>query len=267
MKPPNFEYVRAETVEEAVDALADGDGTKVLAGGQSLVPLMNFRLSHPARLVDINPLADLARIRQDGDVLRMGALVRHQTLVESPPRPLLGEAASHIGHWAIRNRGTLGGSLCHADPAAEWPAVMMALDAEFTLRSRRGVRKVAARDFFQGLFTLDLADDELLVEIAVRADDGCRWGFYEVCRRAGDFALAGAVAAVSREAVEWTWFGIQGVPYRRRGTDVPERPGERREWIAALLADVEWMDEDPGYRQALAVTVAERAYRRALGAT
>lgn len=263
LKPPNFEYIRAETVESAVDALATGEATKVLAGGQSLVPLMNFRLSHPSRLVDINPVSELAQIREDGGVIRLGALVRHQTLVETPPRPLLGEAAAHIGHWAIRNRGTLGGSLCHADPAAEWPAVMVALGAEFTVQSRRGVRKVAARDFFQGMFTLDLAEDELLVEAAIPADDERRWGFYEVSRRAGDFALAGAVAAVAGDEGEWTWFGIQGTPYRRRGDGIPAREDERREWLTALLAGVEWMDEDPGYRKALAITVAERAYRRA----
>ena len=203
MKPAPFGYHRPATVAEAV-ALLDAlqDDVKVLAGGQSLVPLMNFRLSVPAELVDINGIAELTGHDVTGDVLRLGALTRHHELERSATvrgaAPLLALAAPYIGHPQIRSMGTLGGSLSHADPAAELPGIMLALDARMVAASARGERIVPAAEFFVSHFTTALEPDELLtaVEVPVAAE---RTGhaFLEVAARYGDFALVGAGAAVT----------------------------------------------------------------------
>ena len=203
MKPAPFGYHRPATIAEAV-ALLDAlqDDVKVLAGGQSLVPLMNFRLSVPAELVDINGIAELTGHDVTGDVLRLGALTRHHELERSATvrgaAPLLALAAPYIGHPQIRSMGTLGGSLSHADPAAELPGVMLALDARMVAASARGERIVPAAEFFVSHFTTALEPDELLtaVEVPVAAE---RTGhaFLEVAARYGDFALVGAGAAVT----------------------------------------------------------------------
>jgi len=203
VKPAPFGYHRPATVAEAV-ALLDAlqDDVKVLAGGQSLVPLMNFRLSVPAELVDINGIAELTGHDVTGDVLRLGALTRHHELERSATvrgaAPLLALAAPYIGHPQIRSMGTLGGSLSHADPAAELPGIMLALDARMVAASARGERIVPAAEFFVSHFTTALEPDELLtaVEVPVAAE---RTGhaFLEVAARYGDFALVGAGAAVT----------------------------------------------------------------------
>ena len=171
MKPAPFDYVRAQSVDHALDVLAAGGDVKALAGGQSLVPAMNFRLSRFERLLDLNPLAELAYIRLHAGELRIGALTRQRAIETSPlvreHAPLLAEATRHIAHAPIRSRGTIGGSLAHADPAAEDPAVMLALEAQFVLRSRSRERLVAAADFFRGVFTTALQPDELLTEIRI----------------------------------------------------------------------------------------------------
>lgn len=218
MKPAPFVYHRPRTVEEAVELLAQ-PASKVLAGGQSLVPLMNFRLSRPRHLVDINWLPGLDGVEWDSTSgrLRLGALVRHQVVATHPlvrrHLPVLSEAAGHIGHWAIRSRGTLGGSLAHADPAAELPAAMVALGARLCLRSQTCERWVDAREFFQGLFTTALAEDELITAVEVSVDQAARWGFYEIARRVGDFALAGAYAKRRDGVIGLTWFGIGPRPF------------------------------------------------------
>jgi len=203
VKPAPFGYHRPATIAEAV-ALLDAlqDDVKVLAGGQSLVPLMNFRLSVPAELVDINGIAELTGHDVTGDVLRLGALTRHHELERSATvrgaAPLLALAAPYIGHPQIRSMGTLGGSLSHADPAAELPGIMLALDARMVAASARGERIVPAAEFFVSHFTTALEPDELLtaVEVPVAAE---RTGhaFLEVAARYGDFALVGAGAAVT----------------------------------------------------------------------
>jgi len=203
VKPAPFGYHRPATVAEAV-ALLDAlqDDVKVLAGGQSLVPLMNFRLSVPAELVDINGIAELTGHDVTGDVLRLGALTRHHELERSATvrgaAPLLALAAPYVGHPQIRSMGTLGGSLSHADPAAELPGIMLALDARMVAASARGERIVPAAEFFVSHFTTALEPDELLtaVEVPVAAE---RTGhaFLEVAARYGDFALVGAGAAVT----------------------------------------------------------------------
>jgi carbon-monoxide dehydrogenase medium subunit len=196
MKPAAFEYVVADSVEMAVASLAQAGGdAKIIAGGQSLVPMLNFRLLRPSVLVDINRIPGLAHVREDGNVVRVGALTRHHQLETSPVIaahfPVLREAMAHVAHLAIRNRGTIGGSLSHADPAAELPMMAMLLDAELRIVSSAATRTVAARDFFRDALSVDLAEDEIVTEIVLpKLPPNTGWGFEEVARRSGDFALA-----------------------------------------------------------------------------
>ena len=207
MKPAAFAYHRPASVDEALALLASHEGdAKPLAGGQSLIPAMNFRLATPAVLIDLNTLDQLAYIRADSHV-RIGAMTRHRAVERSEvirqSAPLVHEAMPFIAHAAIRTRGTIGGSLAHADPAAELPAVMLALDARFVVRSTRGLREIAAADFFTGLFSTALEPGELLTEIAIPTSaPGARggWAFQEFSRRNGDFALAGVAASVALDA-------------------------------------------------------------------
>lgn len=203
MKPPSFDYVLADTVEDALSALASlGPDAKILAGGQSLVPMLNFRLLRPTTLVDINRIASLSFIRDEAQTIRIGALTRHHRLETSPViaahLPVIAEAMKHVAHLAIRNRGTIGGSLSHADPAAELPMMAMLLDAKLAIASAAGMRTVAAREFFVDALTTDLRDGEILDEIEIpKLAPQSGWGFAEVSRRAGDFALAAAAAILT----------------------------------------------------------------------
>ena len=200
MKPAAFRYHAPKTVEEAVALLgevASQDG-RVLAGGQSLVPTMAFRLAKPAHLVDINGVAALDRITVADGKLVIGACVRHaafhRPVCDGPLGKLLTDVVRHIAHYPIRNRGTFCGSLAHADPSSEWCLVLAALDGEVMAMSARGERVIPARDFFKGIMTTALRDDELLVEARLPLlDADTRCGFYEFSRRAGDFALAAAL--------------------------------------------------------------------------
>ncbi len=201
MKPAQFDYLVATTVEHALASLgADGEA-KLLAGGQSLVPILNFRLARPTKLIDINRLAGLAYIHDSGDQIRVGALTRHFAVETSPiiarHVPVVSAAMSHVAHLAIRNRGTIAGSLAHADPAAEWPMLACLLDAEIALQSISGARVEPAQRFFRAALTTSLAPDEMIVEVRLpklRAGEG--WAFEEVARRHGDFALAAAAATI-----------------------------------------------------------------------
>jgi len=202
MKPAQFEYDDPRTVDEALDLLArHGDDCKVLAGGQSLVPLMNFRLARPARLIDINGVGSLSHITPDNRRLVLGAMTRHTQLEHSKEVaerwPLLTEAIGWVGHSQIRNRGTIGGSVAHADPAAELPAAFAALDANFHLRSKRGSRVLSWKQFFVSEFTTALAADELVTAVEVPAQDpSTGTAFAEYARRHGDFALGGAAVTL-----------------------------------------------------------------------
>jgi len=206
MKPAAFEYVVANSIEQAVAVLAQAGGdAKILAGGQSLVPMLNFRLLRPAILVDINRIPDLAFIEDVGDAVKIGALTRHHQLETSPVIakhfPILSYAMTHVAHLAIRNRGTIGGSLSHADPAAELPMMALLLGAKLHIISGRGKRIVEAREFFLDALTVDLAEDELLTEIHLpKLPPHTGWGFEEVARRAGDFALAAVAATITMSA-------------------------------------------------------------------
>lgn len=203
MKPPPFEYHAPTTTEEALAILADhGDEARALAGGQSLVPLMAVRLSRSAHLVDLNNVTDLARVGRPNGTMSIGAMVRQRTIERDPTVaeaiPLLARATPWIGHFQIRNRGTVGGSLAHADPAAEYPAVALALDAELEIRSAAATRTVPATEFFDGMFSTAVGPGELLTSATFpvrQANEG--FAVEEVARRHGDFALVGTAARVA----------------------------------------------------------------------
>lgn len=203
MKPPLFDYVLAENVEAALDALVTAGGdAKILAGGQSLLPMLNFRLLRPSVLVDINRIAQLSFIEEDATCVRVGATTRHYHLETSPIiarcLPVIPCAMAHVAHLAIRNRGTLGGSLSHADPAAELPLLAVLLDANLVVESPAGRRECAASGFFHGALTVALRSDELLVEIVwPKMPPSTGWAFEEVARRHGDFALAAVAVTLS----------------------------------------------------------------------
>src|SRR5882757_6365264 len=203
MKPAPFKYVAASTLDHALSLKAEhGDDARFLAGGQSLIPAMNFRLARPDVLIDINGLHELSGVaRAEGGEIRVGALTRYHVLERDTKFlaacPLFADALPHIAHPQIRNRGTIGGNLSHADPASELPALAVAMEGRMRLKSSKGEREVAASAFFQGLLTTDIAVDEMLVEIvfpALRPRTGTC--FMEVARRRGDFALAGVAAIV-----------------------------------------------------------------------
>lgn len=206
MKAPAFDYVRAASLAQVFELLkTHGDGARVLAGGQTLIATLNMRLSEPALLVDITGLEALRGIALSGQHLRIGALSTHSEIEASAlvarHVPLMAQAVTHIAHRAIRNLGTLGGSLAHADPAAEWPACMLALDAQVLLAGAAGERRVPAREFFTGLYSTARAEGELIVacEVPVLAADE-RQVFDELARRQGDYAIAGLAARCSVRA-------------------------------------------------------------------
>jgi CO/xanthine dehydrogenase FAD-binding subunit len=203
MKPPVFDYIAATSIGMAVAALAEAGGeAKVLAGGQSLMPMLNFRLLRPSILIDINRIPGLDFIEETPDSIRIGALTRHFQLETSPlvarHFPVLSCAMTHVAHLAIRNRGTIGGSLSHADPAAELPMLALLLNAELRIVSASGTRAVAARDFFLDTMTVALDGAELLIEIVLPTlPPHTGWGFEEVARRHGDFALAAVATTLT----------------------------------------------------------------------
>ena len=206
MKPPRFEYFAPRTLDEALGLLAGhGDRAKLLAGGQSLIPLLNFRLAHPEALIDINRITDLAGIRADDGGVAMGALTRQHAVERSEVIrarvPIVAEACRLIGHLPTRHRGTIGGNLAHADPASELPAVMLALEAQLTAASTKGTRTLPADRFFLGPLSTALQPDEMLTEIRVPGLPARTGGaFVEMARRAGDYAMVGVAALVTLDA-------------------------------------------------------------------
>jgi len=283
MKPAAFHYHAPKTVDEAVAMLAElapQDG-RVLAGGQSLVPTMAFRLAKPTHLVDINGVEALNRLAVEGGKLVIGACVRHaafhRQVCDGPLGKLLTEVVRHIAHFPIRNRGTFCGSLAHADPASEWALVLAALDGEVVANSARGERVIVAREFFQGIMTTALRDDELLVEArlpVLAADTRC--GFYEFSRRAGDFALAAALATYRVEGgkIVEPHVALGGVEVSPRRIAEAERalsgaePGDKafRAAAAAAAEVVDPMDDivnSAEFRRDLVLAVTRRALERA----
>jgi carbon-monoxide dehydrogenase medium subunit len=289
MKPPPFEYYRATTPEEAIALLSRyGPDAKVLAGGQSLLPMMKFRLARPSVLVDLRWVRDLAYVRQTNGSVACGAMARLASLESDPVRalcPLLAEAAQHIGHPPIRHQGTVCGSLAHADPAAELPVLALALDAELTATGPNGTRVIPASDFFVTMLTTNLGPFEILTEArfpVLGPEHG--WGFGELSRRPGDFALAIAAAtlqvgadgtitharlalgAVADRAVRCP--GAEAALLGQRGR------GALFEAVAALASESLDPPSDvhasSGYRRHLAKVLAERALTQAwqrLGST
>ena len=237
MKPAAFDYFAPGTVDEALGLLADyGGDAKPLAGGQSLVPTMNFRLAQPAVVVDLNGIEELFFIREDEGGLRCGAMTRQRAVERSALvqriSPLLHEAMPHIAHSQIRNRGTIGGSLAHADPAAELPVLAVALDARMYVRSVTDARWVSARDFYVGLFATAMLPEEMLVEVAFPTlPPGSGWAFEEVARQHGNYAMCGAAAVVGLDS--------QGVVERARLVflSVGEGPVDAEQAAALLVGE------------------------------
>jgi carbon-monoxide dehydrogenase medium subunit len=281
MKPARFHYFAPRTLDEALTLLAEqGDGARVLAGGQSLMPLMNMRLVHVSALIDLNEIGDLAYIRPWGEEgLALGALTRDAALEHDTTAatrlPLLVEASHYVGHPAIRNRSTVGGSIAHADPAAEIPALMLALDAEFEVGSRAGSRTIVAKDFFQGYLQTSLQDGEILTELRIPglpARSGS--AFVEFARREGDYALAGVAAALTLNedgTIAQARLGLCSVgpaPVRAHAAEEAlcgQHPGPEA-WSAAAAAVISELKEPPSdihgsadYRRHLAGVMTERA--------
>jgi carbon-monoxide dehydrogenase medium subunit len=245
MKAPAFDYIRVATVAEACAALArHGQDARLIAGGQSLLPAMNLRLASTGVLIDIGRISGLDGIAVNDGVLRIGALVRHEAALRDPVvarhMPLLTEALRHVAHPAIRARGTIGGNLAHADPASELPACILALDAVMEATSPRGTRRIAATDFFIGLFQTALEPDEMLTAVDIPLSAG-RFFFQEIARRSGDYAIVGLAAVGSRMA----FFSVGDRPVLRHAgaaldLDPPgdlQATGATRLYLAGVLRD------------------------------
>jgi len=262
VKPARFDYAAPATVDETL-GLLDDDAT-VLAGGQSLVPLLNLRLAQPALVVDIGGVAELDYIRAEDGALRIGATTRQAALERSQLArddwPLLHKAVRLVGHPQIRTRGTVGGSVAHADPAAELPVALTALGARFHLASRRGVRSLGAAELFLGPLYTSREPDELLVEIEVPAQpDGSASGFAEHARTHGDFATAGAAAVVAPGRAGIALLGAAPVPVRAEAAERALAAGAAPHEAAELAA----ADIDDDYRRALCTELARRAIAEA----
>ena len=254
MKARNFRYVRPATLADACRILADAGGEAVpIAGGQSLLAGLNMRLSAPKLLVDIAELKELRGETHGGGVVRLGALTRHAELLSSElvrlHLPLLVKAAPHIGHIAIRNRGTLGGSISFADPAAELPACMLALGAELEITGPNGRRHVAADDFFKGLFETALGPQDVLTSIRLPAatKETCI-GFAEFSRRHGDYAMVGLAASAKANAkslsnVRLAYFGVGNTPVRAKKAEAALAGGDVDAAVRALAADLDPHDD------------------------
>ncbi|MBV8704711.1 MAG: xanthine dehydrogenase family protein subunit M [Acetobacteraceae bacterium] len=284
MKPAAFDYARPASVAAALQALADrAREAKVLAGGQSLVPMMNFRMARPAVLVDINRLAELDYHRVEGDTLAIGALARHAALRASPvvraSCPLMAETYHHVANGPVRNQGTLCGNLCHADPASEMPAVALVTDAAMVLRSARGERRLDAAAFFRGVYETAARPDELLVEVRIPAAPANQgWSFQEVSVRKGDFAIVGVAAtlAVAKGSVAEARIAVCGVgPRAARLRDVERsltgRPaaeasfGAAADAAAASVNPQEDVNASAAYRRDLVRALVRRALAEAGG--
>jgi carbon-monoxide dehydrogenase medium subunit len=283
MKPPKFDYHAPPTVDEAIALLTRyGGEAKLLAGGQSLVPLLNFRLSRPAALVDLNRIPSLAYIREADGYVRLGAMTRQRTIEFSPVvrrrLPLLAEATAFVGHLPIRTRGTIGGSLAHADPAAEYPTTLTALGGEVVVRGPRGERTLQAGDLFQSYLATALGADEILVEVRFPAmPDGAGFAFEEFSRRHGDFAIVGIAAMVIGDGLSCTaarlaTAGTGPLPVRLRDAEeILEREGLSEAAIEAASRRAAKLVDPPSdihasadYRRNLTRVLTGRALRRAI---
>jgi len=287
LKPAWFDYYAPRELNEALNILGDaGEDVRVLAGGQSLMPMLNLRILSPAVVVDINRIETLNSLRADRDCLTVGALVRHADLLRSPAVcvgwPLLKEATQQVAHMAIRNRGTVCGSICHNDPAAEHPSVLATMGGTVVIAGRAGRRELAAEEFFTGMLSNALEPAEMVVELRYpRPPAGMGSAFVEFARRLGDFAIAGAAATLTMrdetcEHARLTILGMGKGPFRahaaeRTLTGRQLGPKQRKDFLAEaaskVVADVDPTDDvhaSSAYRRHLAGVLAERALEKAL---
>jgi aerobic carbon-monoxide dehydrogenase medium subunit len=264
MIPAPFEYVRAGSVEDALAALTEnGEDAKLLAGGHSLLPMMKLRLAFPSVLVDVGRLRALSYTRLEGDEVAIGALTRHAELASSEVLhrevPLLPHVATLVGDPQVRHRGTIGGSLAHADPAADLPSAIRALDGVLVLQGRSGQRRVGAAEFFAGYFETALRPDEMLVEVRVPRRGSAGWAYEKFVRRANDWAIVAVAVANGRVALA----NMGGVPVRAVATEQALASGASVEDAAALADEgtepVGDMHADPAYRRHLARLLTRRA--------
>jgi carbon-monoxide dehydrogenase medium subunit len=252
LKPAPFSYAKARSVAHAIELLATEDA-RLLAGGQSLIAALNMRLSRPALLIDINSIAGLDAIELKDGHLELGALVRHAQAERSAQiarhAPLIALAIPHIAHPAIRNRGTVGGSIAYADPAAELPACLLALGAELVIAGPGGERRVQAEHFFKSLFETELGDRDVLTRIRVPIGDGrSRAAFAEFARRQGDYALVGLAACARADGtaladVRLAYFGVGAIPLRARHAEAALAKGKLEDAVAALRAELQPEDD------------------------
>lgn len=284
MKPAKFEYVAPTTLDAAVAALAAANGEgKVLAGGQSLLPLLNFRMARPAVLVDLNGIRELSFIELRGNSVAIGALTRHCEIEHSPliasKLPVMSAAMRHVAHLAIRNRGTIGGSLSHADPAAELPMMAMLYGASLTVQGPAGRRTIAAKDFFVDALTNCLEPEDIVVEIEfpILQHDG--WAFEEVARRFGDFALASIAVSIRRgpSRIEDARVAVMGVADTPLRLELVEKqlcesevdgstPDRFSEWVTSGVTPNSDLHASTEYRKHLLGELARRAVGTALAA-
>ena len=283
MKPAKFDYHAPRTIDEAVALLGRyGGDAKPLAGGQSLVPLLNFRLARPAALIDLNRIPALTGIREVDGHIAFGAMTRQRAIEFSPivarALPLLAEATRWVGHLPIRSRGTIGGSIAHADPSAEYPAVLTALDGTVIARGQKGERELTSAGLFETYLTTTLAPDEIVTEVRLPVmPAGAGWAFEEFARRHGDFAIVGVAAALWRDGGRWSarlaTAGTGPVPVRLRGCEeliAREGIGDAAVTAAAArAAELVQPDADlhasADYRRNLTRVLTERALRKAIG--
>lgn len=253
MKPARFDYVAPTDVSAAIDAVAAANGEgKLLAGGQSLLPLLNFRMVRPSVIIDLNGITDLSFIEAREDAVVIGALTRHRAIEQSPliaaRLPVMAAAMRHVAHLAIRNRGTIGGSLCHADPAAELPMLAVFYDATIIAQGKAGRRRIAAEDFFVDALTNALAHDEIVVEIEFPVPRPDGWAFEERARRFGDFALAAIAVSARRDSprrreARVAVMGVAATPLRLRSVEaqldgMPDDAGLPHRFSALVMSSV-----------------------------
>jgi carbon-monoxide dehydrogenase medium subunit len=272
--PAAFDYARAESVDHAIELLGANEDAKILAGGHSLLPLMRLRLARPSMLVDIGRLGDLSYVREDGDTVAIGALTRHHDVANSEALqtmcPIVADTAGQIGDPQVRHMGTIGGSVAHSDPASDMPTVLVALGAEMVVAgSGEATRRVAAGDFFKGLFTPDLAANEVLTEIRVPKTAGLGWSYIKFHRRAQDWALVGVAAVRANGGVHVALTNMADRPLRAAGVEEALGGGADPATAAARADEGASPPSDSfgsaEYRRELSKVLVRRAIEEAMG--
>ncbi|HZU23798.1 MAG TPA: xanthine dehydrogenase family protein subunit M [Terriglobales bacterium] len=280
MIPGNFDYQAPKNIDEALALIASNPEAKLLAGGHSLLPAMKLRLAQPALLVDLGRISGLSYVREAQGKIAVGAMTTHSAIAESSllhaQSPLLAQAAKHIGDVQVRNRGTIGGSIAHADPAADYPAALLALDAEITAHSKNGERTIMARDFFSGLFSTALEPGEIIVEIRIPKTTGAGTAYEKFHHPASGFAVVGVAAVVraSAKGIESASIGVTGVAthaFRAQAVETALRGQPLSSLKTACARAAEGIDAigdhfaSSEYRRHLAAVYCERAVRAAAG--